>query len=57
LPKEIHEDNVPLDLNLTPDLLDQLNKLQKLRKDGVLAEDEYEKLKGAIRASSGRKGV
>jgi hypothetical protein len=36
-------------IDLEPDLLEQLNKLQRLRNDGVLNEEEYQRLKAAAR--------
>lgn len=58
LPKELPapaEDVLQLDSDLRPDLLEQLNKLKKLRQEGVLNEGEYLRLKVAIQASNGGK--
>ncbi len=54
LPEELplpDNDALHLDQTMAPDLLEQLNKLQELRKEGILDEGEYLRLKVAIQAS------
>jgi hypothetical protein len=49
------EETLDLNQSMRPDLLEQLNKLQKLRSEGVLNEGEYLRLKVALQSSNGSK--
>ena len=58
LPKELplpSDTQLQLKQDTDPDLLEQLNKLQQLRREGVLDEGEYLRLKVAMQAQPGGK--